>query len=429
MNIENKKIVIVGLGYVGLPLAIEFGKQMPIVGFDINEQRVNELINNHDCTGEHSKEELENAQIEYSTDPTVLKNCNFIIVAVPTPIDQFKKPDLSALVSASEMIGENLSAGSIIVFESTVYPGVTEDVCAPIIEKSSGLKWKEEFKLGYSPERTVPGDAEHTIDKVVKIVSGEDEETLDKVSEVYSMVCKGGIYKAPDIKTAEAAKVIENVQRDLNIAIVNELSMIFNKLDIKTREVLKAAGTKWNFHGYEPGLVGGHCIGVDPFYLTNLAESIGYTPQVILAGRRINDSMSAFVAELTIKGLIEAGKPILGAKALILGLTFKEDVSDTRNSKVKDVIDVLKQYGLELYAHDPNLNQEDFNAFGVNRVGDLNQQNEYDCVLVCVPHKEYKLLSLQEITNLIKSKPVVIDIKSLYAEAAKNIDDLIYKAL
>lgn len=430
MNLSEIKIAIVGLGYVGLPLAVEFGKQRTIIGFDINETRISELKNNYDHSGEISSEELMKARVIYTTDPNELKKANFIIVAVPTPIDIYKKPDLLPIVCATETIGKNLTHGTIIVYESTVFPGVTEDICRPILEKFSGLRAGVDFKLGYSPERTNPGDREHSIDKVIKIVSAEDAESLEIVADVYSTVCQKGVYRTEDIRTAEAAKVIENVQRDLNIAIVNELTLIFHRLGMKPREVLKAAGTKWNFHHYEPGLVGGHCIGVDPFYLTYLAESVGYNPQVILAGRRINDYMSDYVAEMAIKGLIEAGKPVLNAKILVLGLTFKENVSDTRNSKVKNVIDKLKEYGLIVYAHDPMLDEEAVKKFGVKNITDLKEDacRDYDGIILCVPHLQFKSLTLDALKMLMRGKPVIIDIKGLFSELAKNDKQLIYKS-
>ncbi|MBI5077329.1 nucleotide sugar dehydrogenase [Candidatus Falkowbacteria bacterium] len=424
---EKRRIAVIGLGYVGLPLAVEFGKLQPIIGFDIQESRIKELNNYFDRTKELNETELRSAQIKYTSDPSELRTANFIIVAVPTPIDIYKKPDLSPIISASEIIGKNLTKGAIIVFESTVYPGVTENICGPIIEKQSGLKRSVDFKLGYSPERTNPGDKNHTISSVVKIVSGEDQEALNTISETYLTICKGGIYKTKDIKTAEAAKVIENVQRDLNIAIVNELTLIFHKLGIKPKEVFKAAGTKWNFHHYEPGLVGGHCIGVDPFYLTYLAESIGYIPQVILAGRRVNDYMPIYAAELTVKGLIEAGKPVLNSKVLILGLTFKENVCDTRNSKVKDIIKTLKEYGVCVYAHDPMLSIDEVKEFNAIDVQSLDSANNFDAVALCVPHEPFKQLTIERISGFMSGKPVIVDIKGMLNGAEIDNSRFIYK--
>jgi nucleotide sugar dehydrogenase len=313
------------------------------------------------------------------------------------------------------------------VFESTVYPGVTEDICGPIIERKSGLKQGVDFKLGYSPERTNPGDKEHLIATTIKIVSGEDEEALNVISEAYLAICRAGIYKTKNIKTAEAAKVIENVQRDLNIAIVNELTLIFHRLGIVPKEVFRAAGTKWNYHRYEPGIVGGHCIGVDPFYLTHLSESVGYTPQVILAGRRVNDFMPTYAAELAIKGLIEASKPVLNSKVLILGLTFKENVSDTRNSKVREIIKKLKEYGANVYAYDPLLSADDVRSFNALYVSTLENLSNFDAVVICVAHEQFKALTIDQVVNFMNGKPVIVDIKGLFEQAASGNERLIYK--
>ncbi|NOQ51765.1 MAG: nucleotide sugar dehydrogenase, partial [Desulfuromonadaceae bacterium] len=350
---KNARIAVVGLGYVGLPLAAAFGKKVDVIGFDIHAEKVKQLEAGYDATGELTSEDLANTHINYTTDPARLKTADFIIVTVPTPIDENNNPDLTPLEMASQTIGQNLKKGAIIVYESTVYPGVTEDICVPILEQASGGKCGGDFKVGYSPERINPGDKVHTVDKIIKVVSGQDEETLETVAQVYELVVMAGVHRASSIKVAEAAKVIENTQRDLNIALINELALIFNKLDIPTQDVLAAAGTKWNFLKFTPGLVGGHCIGVDPYYLTHKAEQIGYLPQVILAGRRINDGMGKYIAENTVKQMIKSGKVIKGSRVLVFGLTFKEDVPDIRNTKVVDIVKELNDYGIEVLIHDP----------------------------------------------------------------------------
>jgi len=354
MGSDVKKVAVVGLGYVGLPLALAFGRVMPSVGFDVSEEKVRAYRQGYDPSGEMAPELFGKAEhLEYTTDPSELADADFIAVAVPTPVDRVRQPDLSPVLQASETVGRHMKRGAIVVFESTVYPGVTEEVCVPILEKASGLVSGVDFKVGYSPERVNPGDRKHTLEKIVKVVSGQDEETLQQVAWLYEQIIEAGVHRAPSIRVAEAAKVIENTQRDLNIALMNELAMIFHKLNIDTLEVLEAAGTKWNFMPFRPGLVGGHCIGVDPYYLTYKAQMMGYQPDVILAGRQINDGMGKFVAESTIKQLIRAGKRIKGARVLILGLSFKENCSDIRNSKVVDVIAELKEYGCEVSVHDP----------------------------------------------------------------------------
>lgn len=421
------KIAVIGLGYVGLPLAVEFGKRNAIIGFDIKQQRIAELRVGLDSSKEISVDELRSANIQYTNDAADLREANFFIVAVPTPIDKFKKPDLSPVVNATEIIGKNMRSGAIVVYESTVYPGVTEEICGPLLERCSGLRRGVDFTLGYSPERTNPGDKAHAISQVVKIVSGEDAATLATAARVYSTVCLGGVYQAPDIRTAEAAKVIENIQRDLNIAVINELSLIFARLGINTREVLRAAGTKWNFHHYEPGLVGGHCIGVDPYYLTYLSESVGYIPQVILAGRRINDSMADYAAELIVRGIIESGKVVLGSKVLILGLTFKENVRDTRNSKVKDIVEKLQAHGIIVYAHDPLLTDAEVREFGVNNLSELDGAAGFDGVAICVPHDKFRQLNLNDLGKITRGRAVLVDIKGLLAKSAKNDQRFIYK--
>jgi UDP-N-acetyl-D-galactosamine dehydrogenase len=348
------KVAVVGLGYVGLPLAVEFGKKYPTIGFDLSAEKVAAYRRYVDPTGEVSTEELRAAsKLIPTTNPSELKDADFVVVAVPTPVDEAHAPDFSPLVGASTSVGKNLKRGATVVFESTVYPGATEEVCIPILEKHSGFKWQQDFFVGYSPERINPGDKEHTLTTITKVVSGDSPKTLDLVAEMYGSIVKAGVYRASSIKVAEAAKVIENTQRDLNIALVNELSLIFHRIGIDTLEVLKAAGTKWNFLPFRPGLVGGHCIGVDPYYLTHKAEMLGYHPQVILAGRRINDGMGKYIAEQTVKCMIQAGQPVKGGHVNVLGLTFKENCPDLRNSKVVDVIRELQSYGLTVHVHDP----------------------------------------------------------------------------
>ncbi|HSU40374.1 MAG TPA: nucleotide sugar dehydrogenase, partial [Polyangiaceae bacterium] len=350
----EERIAVIGLGYVGLPIALAFARRFPgTIGFDLNPQRVDALRRGIDNTNEVDGSALKQTTLEVTTDDKALERANFFVVAVPTPIDGDHRPDLTPVLGASETVGKRMKAGSVVVYESTVYPGVTEDICGPVLEKTSGLKRSRDFKLGYSPERINPGDREHSFEKIVKVVSGEDPETLDRVARVYETVVDAGCYRAPSIRVAEAAKAVENVQRDLNIALMNELSLICDRIGIRTRDVLNAAGTKWNFLRFEPGLVGGHCIGVDPYYLTTLAESVGYHPQVILAGRRINDGMGKYVAEQTVKHMIQAGFPVKSAKINVLGLTFKENCPDLRNSRVIDVVQELRSYGADVYVHDP----------------------------------------------------------------------------
>lgn len=424
---KDTRICIVGLGYVGLPLAVAFSKHFNVTGFDVKKERVEELKKGIDRTKEISKEELKKAKIEFTSDPTQIKKSNFIIVAVPTPIHEDTKiPDLKFVESASKVVGENLAKGSIVVFESTVYPGVTEDICVPIIEKYSKLKCGKEWKIGYSPERVNPGDKEHTIEKIVKVVSGMDKESLERIAKVYSTAIKAGVHKAPNIKTAEAAKVIENIQRDLNIALMNELSMIFKKLGINTKDVLEAAGTKWNFHKYFPGLVGGHCIGVDPYYLTYRAQQLGYDPKVILSGREINDSMAFVVGDMVIDALKQAGKNVKGAKILIMGLTFKENVPDIRNSKAADVISHLRKNGAEVIGCEPLLEKgivkDHFNIENI----DFNDVKEVDAVVIINAHEQFKKITIEDIKKKMK-KPVLVDVKNLYY--GKIDDSWIYRSL
>ncbi|WP_018230449.1 nucleotide sugar dehydrogenase [Methyloversatilis universalis] len=406
------KVAVIGLGYVGLPLAVEFGKKMPTIGVDMSEAKVAAYREFVDPTGEVSSEDLRAAsQLTVTTDGAALKDADYIIVAVPTPVDDAHQPDFSPLVGASETCGRHMKRGAIVVFESTVYPGATEEVCIPVIEKFSGLKWKQDFNVGYSPERINPGDKERTVTKILKVVSGDTPDTLTKVSDLYKAVITAGVYEASSIKVAEAAKVIENTQRDLNIAFVNELAIIFNKLGIDTEEVLKAAGTKWNFLPFRPGLVGGHCIGVDPYYLTHKADMLGYHPQVILAGRRINDGMGKYVAEQTVKKLIQSGASVKGAKALVLGLTFKENCPDLRNSRVIDVIRELQSYGVEVIVHDPVAESaEAEHEYGVSLV-DWDAVPKVDAIVAAVSHAEFKARPVTDYVAKLKDGGVVADIK------------------
>ncbi len=413
----DRKIAVVGLGYVGLPLAVAFGKQTPVTGFDVGRERVAALRAGQDHTGEVSAGDLRAAQVEFTDDPAALRRCDFIIVCVPTPVDAVKQPDLTCVRLASETVGANLRRGAIVVYESTVYPGVTEEFCVPILERQSGLVCGRDFKVGYSPERINPGDKEHTIDRVVKVVSAMDAESLEVVAEVYGRVAKGGVFRAASIKTAEAAKVIENTQRDLNIALMNELAMIFHRIGIDTADVLAAAGTKWNFLPFRPGLVGGHCIGVDPYYLTQKAESLGYHPQVILAGRRINDGMGAYVAEQTVKRLVRQGQNMRGAQAAILGLTFKENVPDIRNSKVVDIVRELEEYGVKARVHDPLASARDAaHEYGLALAGEEELLGACDAVIVAVAHQAFRTKGPAWVESLLKGRTggVVADVKSVF---------------
>jgi len=419
LDLKKNTIAVVGLGYVGLPLAVEFAKAgFKVIGYDIDSERIKRLQNGFDKNYEVSSQELKKNKIHYTNQSKYLRLANFIIAAIPTPITITNQPDLSLLLSACKVIGENLSKGSIVVFESTVYPGVTEDICVPIIEKASSLKCGRDWQIGYSPERINPGDKNHTLVTTVKVVSGMDKESLQKIAKVYSMVCQNGIYQAPNIKTAEAAKVIENIQRDLNIALVNELSLIFHRLGLNTQEVLEAAGTKWNFLKFTPGLVGGHCIGVDPYYLVHKAEEIGYHPQVITAGRRVNDYMGEFVAELTIKGLIAAKKGIFGAKVLILGLTFKENIKDFRNSKIIVTIKKLKEFGVRIFGYDPHIKRNNLErTFEVKAIRNLS--GKYDAVIIATPHQIF-LQDEKKILKLLRGKPMIMDVKGAFKSLRKK---------
>ncbi len=409
---QKERVGLVGLGYVGLPLAVAFAQTDRVVGFDINAKRVRELAAGMDETHEADAAKFAKADILYTSDPADLKSCTAIVVAVPTPVDKEKHPDLEPVRRASETVGKILQPGMLVVFESTVYPGVTEDICLPILEQESGLKLGE-FDLGYSPERINPGDREHTLETVIKIVSGHDEKAGRRVSALYRQVVKAGVHEAPNIKTAEAAKVIENIQRDLNIALMNELSKIFNRAGINTDEVLAAAGTKWNFHPYRPGLVGGHCIGVDPYYLTHLAFQLDMHPRVILAGRETNDGMGRYVGGMVVRELSLLGKPLLNARALVMGLTFKEDVPDCRNSRAVDVVRYLKEFGMTVYGCEPLVPAEGVReAFEVEPVA-VEALPEVDVVIIINKHKVFQSLAIERLTTLM-NPPLLFDLKNMF---------------
>ena len=412
-------IAVIGLGYVGLPLAVEFGKKFRTIGFDLSAEKVAAYREFNDPTGEVSAEDLRAAtQLTCHTDPAMLREADFVVIAVPTPVDEAHQPDFTPLVKSSETAGRHLKRGAIVVYESTVYPGATEEVCIPILERESGMKWKQDFFVGYSPERINPGDKERTVTKILKVVSGDTPETLAKVQEIYGSVITAGVYPASSIKVAEAAKVIENTQRDLNIALMNELAVIFHKIGIDTLEVLKAAGTKWNFLPFRPGLVGGHCIGVDPYYLTHKADMLGYHPQVILAGRRINDGMGKYVADQTVKEMIAAGSSIKGASVIVLGLTFKENCPDLRNSKVIDVIHELQSYGCKVHVHDPvAASAEAEHEYGV-ALEPWDALPVADAIVAAVAHSEYLEMPLPKLLGKLSPGGVFSDVKSSYNPAA-----------
>lgn len=412
-------VAVVGLGYVGLPLAVEFGKRYRTIGFDLSTAKVESYRQFIDPTGEMSSAELRAANRLFpTTDPGELAAADFIVVAVPTPIDKAHQPDFSPLVSASQSVGRHLKRGAVIIYESTVYPGATEEICVPVLESASGKKWKHDFHVAYSPERINPGDRNHTLSTIVKVVSADDAATLEAVAQLYSSVVTAGVHRASSIKVAEAAKVIENTQRDLNIALMNELAIIFDRLGIDTQEVLDAAGTKWNFLPFRPGLVGGHCIGVDPYYLTHKAEMIGYHPEVILAGRRINDHMGKFVAEQTIKQMIKLGNPIKGAKVNVLGLTFKENCPDLRNSRVIDVIEELRSYGAEVYLHDPVPQPaEAKHEYGLDLL-DFDALPVADAIVLAVAHRQFLQRGLADYKSKLVEKGCFIDVKSQFDRQA-----------
>ena len=411
-SIRDQVVAVVGLGYVGLPLAVEFGRKFRTVGFDLSQAKVDAYRRGEDPTGEVSREALAAAKrLEVTTDPAALAAADFIVVAVPTPVDDAHQPDFSPLVGASEFVGRHMKRGATIAFESTVYPGATEEICIPVIERHSGMKWKTDFFVGYSPERINPGDKEHTLTRITKVVSGDTPETLERVARFYASVVAAGVFRASSIKVAEAAKVIENTQRDLNIALMNELSLIFHKIGIDTLEVLEAAGTKWNFLPFRPGLVGGHCIGVDPYYLTHKADKLGYHPQVILAGRRINDGMGKYVAEQTVKQMIAAGSAVRGAHVIVLGLTFKEDCPDLRNSRVIDVIRELESYGAVVHVHDPVADAaEARHEYGVELVP-FDALPRAAAIVAAVAHREFRARPLDDFVGKLVPGGVYADVK------------------
>ncbi len=418
MAVHNRTISVVGLGYVGLPVAVAFGRVRKTIGFDINAVRIRELKDGIDRTGEVAADELRLSDILYTDRIDELKMADFHIVAVPTPVDEANQPDLTPMLKASETVAKALKKGDIVVYESTVYPGVTEDECVPILERVSGLTCGRDFTVGYSPERINPGDKEHTFTKIKKVVAGQDTATLEVVAAVYGSVVTAGVHKAASIKVAEAAKVIENTQRDLNIALMNELALIFDRLGIDTNDVLEAAGTKWNFLKFKPGLVGGHCIGVDPYYLTHKAEKIGYIPQVILAGRRINDGMGKFIAQRTVKEMIHAGHNVLGATVTVLGLTFKEDCPDLRNSKVIDIIRELQDYGINVQVSDPLADVDEAeHEYGVNLVP-FAELRQSEAVVVAVAHQEYCQLSIDKLKGMMNGAPLLVDVKGVFDSKA-----------
>ena len=418
------KIAVIGLGYVGLPLTVHLSEHFNVVGYDLKQERIDDLKAGKDITLEVSEEALSNTDIVFTSNPSELAQCRLIIVAVPTPIDEHRIPDLQPLRSASAIAGKHLQKGSCVVFESTVYPGVTEEVCLPILEHESGLIMGKDFSLGYSPERINPGDKIHTLDKVVKIVAGSDDQTLRLLAQVYGLVVKAGIHEVSSIKVAEAAKVIENTQRDLNIALMNELAMIFDRIGIDTKEVLKAAETKWNFLSFEPGLVGGHCIGVDPYYLTFKSESLGYHPEMILAGRRINDNMGKYIAERTVKVLIRSGKQVRDSRVGILGITFKENVPDLRNTKVMDIVKELMDYGIEVRVHDPLADPEEAKQYYGIDLKPFEDLSGVDAIIIAVKHNAYLQMGLSEVSRLCTNhKAVVIDIKGAFSpEEAEKVN-------
>lgn len=422
LQLSELKIAIIGLGYVGLPLAVEFGKKVPVVGFDIHQKRIDELKNGQDHTLEVSPEELaQSTHLSYTANLEDLKDCNFFIVTVPTPIDEFKQPDLTPLIKASQSIGQVLKAGDVVVYESTVYPGATEESCIPVLEQVSGLKFNQNFFAGYSPERINPGDKLHRVTNILKITSGSTPEVADFVDQVYNLIIEAGTHKAASIKVAEAAKVIENTQRDVNIALINELAVIFNKMGIDTEAVLKAAGTKWNFLPFRPGLVGGHCIGVDPYYLTHKAQAIGYHPEIILAGRRLNDAMGAYVVTQLVKGMIKKKIQVEGAKVLVLGLSFKENCPDIRNTKIIDIVQELQEYHIQADVYDPWVDAaEAEHEYNITPVQQL-EQGQYDAVILAVAHDQFKAMGAAEIRALGKAEHILYDLKYVLDQSESDI--------
>ena len=422
LQLSELKIAIIGLGYVGLPLAVEFGKKVPVVGFDIHQKRIDELQSGQDHTLEVSPEELQQAaHLSYTTNLQQLADCNFFIVTVPTPIDEFKQPDLTPLVKASESIARVLKKGDVVVYESTVYPGATEEVCIPVLEKNSGLKFNQDFYAGYSPERINPGDKLHRVTNILKITSGSTPAVADYVDQVYNLVIEAGTHKAASIKVAEAAKVIENTQRDVNIALINELALIFNKMGIDTEAVLQAAGTKWNFLPFRPGLVGGHCIGVDPYYLTHKAQSMGYHPEIILAGRRLNDGMGAYVVTQLVKAMLKKRIQVEDAKVLILGLSFKENCPDIRNTRIIDIVNELKEYHTQIDVYDPWVDAaEAEHEYGISPISNL-ENGKYDAVILAVAHQQFKVMGADAIRALGKADHVLYDLKYVLSQAESDL--------
>ena len=422
LQLSELKIAIIGLGYVGLPLAVEFGKKVPVVGFDIYQKRIDELQSGQDHTLEVSPKELKQAtHLSYTTNLQQLADCNFFIVTVPTPIDEFKQPDLTPLVKASESIARVLKKGDVVVYESTVYPGATEEVCIPVLEKNSGLKFNQDFYAGYSPERINPGDKLHRVTNILKITSGSTPAVADYVDQVYNLVIEAGTHKAASIKVAEAAKVIENTQRDVNIALINELALIFNKMGIDTEAVLEAAGTKWNFLPFRPGLVGGHCIGVDPYYLTHKAQAIGYHPEIILAGRRLNDGMGAYVVTQLVKAMLKKRIQVENAKVLILGLSFKENCPDIRNTRIIDIVNELKEYHIQADVYDPWVDvSEAEHEYGITPVQTL-ENGKYDAVILAVAHQQFKVMGADAIRALGKADHVLYDLKYVLSQAESDL--------
>ena len=425
----KEKLSLVGLGYVGMPIAVAFARKIKVVGFDLNAAKIDLYKSGVDPTNEVGDDVIKNTAVEFTADPSKLREAKFHIVAVPTPVDDDHTPDLTPVEGASRILGQNLTKGSIVVFESTVYPGVTEDICVPILEKESGLKCGVDFKIGYSPERINPGDKVHRLETITKIVSGMDEETLNEVAHIYELVVEAGVYRAESIKVAEAAKVIENSQRDINIAFMNELSIIFNKMGIDTKSVLSAAGTKWNFLKFQPGLVGGHCIGVDPYYLTYKAEQLGYHSQIILSGRRINDDMGKYVAESLVKNLIKADIPVKSAKVAILGFTFKENCPDTRNTKVIDIYKELQEYGITPMVVDPAADAAEAKRLYGITFNTMEDIKDMDAVIVAVSHKQFLTLDKEKISSLYSkahAKKVLVDIKGIFDRKEYSTEDYIY---
>ena len=425
LNINDIKIAVIGLGYVGLPLAVEFGKKYPVIGFDINQNRIDELTSGEDHTLEVNDEELISAkQLQFSSNVNELAECNFYIVTVPTPIDEYKQPDLTPLIKASTTIGSVLKTGDIVVYESTVYPGATEEVCIPVLEHSSGLTFNKDFFAGYSPERINPGDKEHRVTNILKVTAGSTPEVADLIDDVYNLIITAGTHKAPSIKVAEAAKVIENTQRDVNIALINELAVIFNKMGIDTEAVLTAAGTKWNFLPFRPGLVGGHCIGVDPYYLTHKAQAIGYNPEIILAGRRLNDSMGEYVVTQLVKTMIKKRIQVEGAKILILGLSFKENCPDVRNTKVIDIVHELQEYNIDVDVFDPWVDteeaQQEYDISPINDITNL-KSDSYDGIILAVAHNQFVEMGVEKIRQLGKGNHVLYDLKYLFDSELSDI--------